>query len=269
MPTNISVIKANGEKELFDLSKVVNSLKRSGAGKRQIKEVVEKLIPQLNDGMKTVDIYSTVFSLLRENEKTKNIAGRYSLKKAIFELGPTGYPFEKFIAGLLQEQGFETKTNQIVQGSCVTHEVDIIAKKGEEELLIEAKFHANQGYKTKIKDALYVWARYLDISNTTQNTPKPWLITNTKITSQVKQYGDCVGMHVVSWNYPNGGSLREMVDNSKLHPITCLNTLETFTRNILLQKGVIFCKDVEKEKQIFKNKESFEKVMNEVKYLRG
>ena len=45
------------------------------------------------------------------------------------KLGPTGYPFEDFIAKLLQADGYETKVRQILKGECITHEIDVIAEK--------------------------------------------------------------------------------------------------------------------------------------------
>lgn len=263
---NITIIKANGEKEQFKLEKVVTSLKRSGATRGEIKGVVEQLIPQLQDNMTTSQIYSIVFSLLHQRE-AKGVAGRYSLKKAIFDLGPTGYPFEQYLAGLFEEMGYETKTNQIIQGGCIEHEMDIVCKRGDEEIFVESKFHANQGYKTNIKTALYVWGRFLDITNARDNTPKPWLMTNTKLTTEVIKYAKCVGMHVVSWNYPNGGSLREIVDKSSLHPITSLRTLDSFTKENLLRSGVVFCKDIKNHPDLFKNKDIYNKVLEEAKYL--
>jgi hypothetical protein len=266
--TNVTVIKANGEKEKFNLEKVVTSLKRVGASNGEIKQVIEKLAPKLYENITTSEIYSIVFSELHTKDRTKRIANRYSLKKAIFDLGPTGYPFEQFIAGLLEEQGYTCQTNKIVSGGCVEHEMDIVATRGSDELLIEAKFHANQGYKTKIQTALYVWGRYLDISNAAQNTPKPWLITNTKITSQVKQYAKCVGMHVVSWNYPHGQSLRDMVDKSNLHPITCLKSLDNFTKENLLKAGAVFIKDLKDHEELFKNKEVHRKILQEAEQIK-
>lgn len=269
MPTNITVIKANGEREPFNLEKVVTSLKRVGASDEEIRQVIKKLNPQLKDNMPTNQIYGIVYSLLDQELGRKPVANRYSLKKAIFDLGPTGYPFEQFIAGLLEESGYTCLTNQVINGACVQHEIDIVAKKQDEELLIEAKFHGNQGYKTKIQTALYVWARFLDISNQSKTVQKPWLITNTKLTSQVKDYARCNDLKVTSWNYPHGESLREIVDKSKLHPITSLSSLDTFSKNNLLKAGVVFCRDIKDHANLFRSPKEHNRVLEEVKALCG
>ncbi len=51
---------------------------------------------------------------------SRSTADKYHLKNAIMELGPTAFPFEKFIAGILEAEGYQTLTDQIVQGNCVT-----------------------------------------------------------------------------------------------------------------------------------------------------
>jgi len=269
MPKNITVIKANGDREPFSLEKVVTSLKRVGANNDEIKHVIKKLNTQLKDNMPTNQIYGIVYSLLDQEIGKKPVASRYSLKKAIFDLGPTGYPFEQFIAGLLEELSYTCLTNQIVNGGCVQHEIDVVAKKQNEEFLVEAKFHGNQGYKTKIQTALYVWARFLDISNQSKTSQRPWLITNTKLTSQVKDYARCNDLKVTSWSYPHGESLRETVDKSKLHPITSLSNLGNFSKNNLLKAGVVFCRDIKYHSNLFKSPKEHQKVLDEIEALCG
>ena len=44
------------------------------------------------------------------------------------ELGPSGFPFEKLVGKILEQEGFETRVGVIVQGNCVQHEVDVIAR---------------------------------------------------------------------------------------------------------------------------------------------
>lgn len=63
------------------------------------------------------------------------------------ELGPSGFPFEKFISEILKFQGFAVQVGVIVEGHCVKHEIDVVAEKGEEHFMIECKFHNTQGIK--------------------------------------------------------------------------------------------------------------------------
>lgn len=70
--------------------------------------------------------------IAQEKLKERNeqaLAIRYDLKRALMELGPSGYPFEKLISDLLRKFGYRTKTNLTLQGKCVSHEIDVIAEK--------------------------------------------------------------------------------------------------------------------------------------------
>lgn len=267
----INIIKANGEVEPFDPQKVINSLKRSGANNSEIKNVLKTLYGKLKNNMTTSEIYTIVYSALDNTEqgRGRSVAGRYSLKKAISELGPTGFPFEKFIAGIFSEMGYSTETNIILKGKCVEHEVDVIAKKDNETQIMESKFHKRAGFKTTVKTALYVYARYLDIkiSEKVQPNPNMWLVTNAKVTSEVKKYSLCTGLRIVSWDYPNEYSLRNLIDKTKLHPITAIASLDNFTKDTLLQKGVVFSKDIVKHENLFTNKNYFSKIVKEAELL--
>lgn len=265
----IIVLKANGEKEYFDIVKVAKSLQRSGASKQDIKTVLQQLIPKLYNNISTHEIYKIVHSLLYKNTNTQGVASKYNLKKAIFDLGPSGYPFEKFLAGIFNSMGYTTKTNIIAKGKCVSHEIDVIANKGSQNIYIEAKFHGRQGFKTNIKTALYVFARYLDIAETHKNV-EYYLITNTKVTNEVIKYSLCSGLKVISWDYPNNNSLRNLVDKSNLHPITILASIPEITKKHLLNNGVIFYEDLKNNKSLISQKEynsaisEYEKMYNKI-----
>ena len=263
---NISVIKANGDKEIFDITKVAKSLQRSGASKNEIKEVLKLLIPRLYNNISTKEIYSIVYSLLNTELKHHGLAGKYNLKKAIFDLGPSGYPFEKFMAGIFATQGFVTSTNFIAKGKCVSHEIDVVLKKDNKTTYMEAKFHKRQGFKVNIKTALYVFARYLDIAEANKDIDF-YLVTNTKVTHEVIKYSMCTGLKLITWDYPNNGmSLRSLIDKSNLHPITILSSLPQITKNYLLREGVVFYEDLIKNQDKlsateYKNAvEEFEKI---------
>ena len=44
------------------------------------------------------------------------IAANYDIKRAIYNLGPTGYPFEILCAQMLMAKGYETKVSVIKKG---------------------------------------------------------------------------------------------------------------------------------------------------------
>jgi hypothetical protein len=119
----IIVTKASGEKVPFSVKKLQHSLERSGADDAIIDEVISELSHHLRDGISTKKIYKHAYNILRKISSSH--AARYKLKQAIMELGPSGYPFEKFVGEILKFQGFTVKVGAIVEGHCVSHEVDM------------------------------------------------------------------------------------------------------------------------------------------------
>lgn len=115
MKSKIQIIKASGEKVVFSVQKLRSSLARSGAGKDAIEAVAKEVESQLHDEMTTKKIYQLAFKIL--NRKHKPAASKYKLKKAIMELGSSGFPFEKYISELLLSQGHSTTLNLIMRGS--------------------------------------------------------------------------------------------------------------------------------------------------------
>ena len=57
-------------------------------------------------------------------------------------------------------------------------------------------------------------------------------------------YGKCVGMNLVSWDYPNGGSLKNWIDYSGLHPITAMQGLKKKEKQLFIDNGIILCRDL-------------------------
>lgn len=245
------ITKASGEPNIFSAEKLRNSLLRSGASKQIVDDIVEKIIDELYDGMPTSQIYGKAFKLLKQHKRGP--AAKYKLKAAIMELGPTGFPFEQFVARVFESMGYTTLTGQILDGKCVTHEVDVIAKKGIEESLIECKFHQQRGVCCDVKIPLYISARFQDIqlqrnsiSPTNSSQPfKGWLVTNTHFTKDAIAYGLCAGLALMGWDYPAKNSLRELIDKNGLHPLTSLTTLTKYEKQQLLEKKLVLCSDLE------------------------
>jgi len=241
-PSNqIQVVKASGEREPFSPEKVRESIKRSGASHELANDVLKLVEHELYDGITTHEIYKYVFQHLRK--MGTHLASKYNLKRAIMGLGPSGYPFEKFLAKILESDGYKTAVGQSVRGKCVRHEVDVIAEKGGKKHTIEAKFHNKSGLKTDTKVALYVYARFLDVS-AGDGFDEGWLVTNTKLTRDARIYCECVGLNYMSWDKPEGYSLRELVERSGLYPVTALTTLNQRDKTSLLREGIVTCKDL-------------------------
>jgi hypothetical protein len=264
-----NVIKATGEKEPFSEEKVLSSIKRAGVPDSLQKFVLDKVKKSLYDNIPTSEIYEIIIRTLSESEQPYSRA-RYSLKQAIMMLGPTGYPFEDFVAKVLSEHGYKTKTRQILSGRCVTHEVDIIAEKAGKRIMVETKFHNNSGTRSDVHVALYVKARFDDLKDRYEFN-EGWIITNTKSTIDANTYAECSGMKIISWNYPQGESLRELVEASHLHPITMLTTLSTSQKLKLLNNKIIMCRDLLTHKSYLEmiglSPKEKDDTLNEIKYI--
>jgi hypothetical protein len=97
------------------------------------------------------------------------------------ELGPSGFPFEKYVAEILKYQGYRVEVGVIVEGFCVKHEVDIIAEKEAKHFMIECKFHNQPGTFCDVKIPLYINSRFLDI----EKMWKEWTIWIARGRSQL------------------------------------------------------------------------------------
>lgn len=245
----ITIIKSSGEREPWSTQKLERSLRAAQASDELTKEIILHIEKDIQDGMRTNDIYEHAFALLKRYDRPT--AAQYSLKKAILQLGPSGFPFERFIAEILKAQGYETQVGVMVRGVCVEHEVDVVAEKPDERIVVEAKFHNSVEVKSDVKVALYVHARFMDIQkrfaeidDADQHYTRAWLITNTSFTSQAIQYGRCAGLAMTGWNYPKGSTLQDLVQLTETHPVTCLTTLTDAQKRALLQEGVVLCHDI-------------------------
>jgi hypothetical protein len=254
----IFVVKASGESAPFSEIKLRRSMQRAKATKEQINEVIKKVYDHLYPGITTKKIYDIAFSFLRNN--TKNVASRYHLKKGIMELGPSGFPFEKFIAEILRYQGYVVKIGKIVKGKCVNHEIDIIAEKDQQHFMIECKYHNLPGTICNVKIPLYVQSRFKDVEFAWKTLPEHeskfhqgWLVTNTSFTHDAIQYGTCAGLHLLGWNFPKNNSLRDQVDSLGLYPVTCLTSLTKAEKQILLDKKIVLCRELSSDKNVLLN----------------
>jgi len=244
----INIIKNNGESELFSFDKLKASLKRSGTKDAEIDLIFEKLKYKLYDGMTTQEIYKMAFKLLKKLDHF--YASKYSLKKAVFDLGPTGHPFEKLVSALLRQKGFETEVSVILNGECVTHEIDVLAEKDGISYAIECKFHSHTKTVSNVKVPLYINSRFLDIQKVWNRSEKStkleqgWLVTNTRFTEDAINYAKCVGLHLMSWDYPKGNGISNNIDKFGLYPITALSILKKYEKKQLIDKDIVLIKEL-------------------------
>jgi hypothetical protein len=253
--STILIRKASGEEEPFSVNKLKQSLRNAGAEEEVIEKIAEDISFWIYDGISTQKIYSRAFSLLKK--KKYYAASRYKLKKAIMELGPTGFPFEHFIGKILEVQGFETEVGQVLNGKCVTHEVDVIATQGKKQYFVECKYATSQGKIFSIQVPLYIRSRVNDIIDKRKDDEKfkdfsfhGWVVTNTRFSTDAINYGTCSGLHLLSWDYPAQNGLKDIIDRRKVFPITVLHNLTIAQKQQLMKKGIVICRQIRENPEV-------------------
>src|SRR3990167_1225564 len=118
----MNVLKADKTLVPFSEEKVLSSIKRAGIAKSIQEQTLTHIKSKLYEGIPTSEIYKHIIEFLGQSEQPYT-RSRYSLKESIMQLGPTGYPFEDFIAKLLESDGYITKVRQLLNGECISHEI--------------------------------------------------------------------------------------------------------------------------------------------------
>jgi len=263
------IIKKFGEEEIFDEKKFCDSLIRIGIDEKTSHKICTNVYNKLKNVASSKDVFNlTLNELKRINHY---YALRYNLKKAIFDLGPTGYPFEKYVAKILSEYGYKTITNEIIEGKCLSYEIDIVAIK-EFKYVIECKFHNLEEAKSDIKQILYVYGRWIDIKEKFEYL-KPWLVTNTKISTEAINFAKCRDIKVTAWRYPQDESLEKLIEDKDLYPVTILLSANKFAIKKLLESNYILTKELIMEdiQTIVNNtnldKKLIKKILEEISFL--
>ena len=265
-----------GEIVEFEILKLENSLRNSGAEENSIKKVIDNILPNCVEGVTTREIYKLAFDELK---KISNVAAaRYSLKRALLELGPAGFYFEQWIARVFQNIGYKTETGQLIKGHSVMHEADVIAKKGEKTYWVECKFRNAEDTKISVTTPMYVLSRIKDISGINYNLFETqtkftdgWLITNTYFTKDSVAFGEYYGLRLLSWDYPKDKNIKSLVDQNALYPITCLTSLDGKQKQKLLEQKCLLVKEMFNDQNILNslnlNEEKKSEVLKEAKDL--
>lgn len=254
MSKPVLIRKYSGDTVEFERDKLISSLTRAGSGVVLANEITEEVEKRLFEGMSTKTIYQMAFKRLKKIRRTS--ASKYKIKKAIMELGPSGFPFEQFVSHIFNHDGYNTEVGVIMEGNCVSHEVDVVARKDDLCHISECKYHNSQKKVSDVKVPLYIDSRFRDImariraekGNGTKY--KGWIFTNTRFTADAIQYANCVGIQLISWDYPSGKSLKDRIRNSGLMPITALTTLTRREKSEILDRGIVLCRELFKQKNV-------------------
>ncbi len=249
------IIKVGGVEEVFKPELLIDSLVRAGAGMHTAENITKTISASMVPGMTSKEIYTRAFAILRK--ESRPVAARYSLRRALLDLGPSGHPFEDFVSHLFSLEGWSVETRKIIRGTCVTHEVDFYASKPEENthLAAELKYHNDPNYKTDLKVALYVKSRFDDIFSCAPEVracpiDRGLLVTNTKFTSEAIAYAKCAGVELLGWGYPENESLFMLMSRSRVYPITALTQLSRGEKRLLVDSGVVAVDQIIKDRRL-------------------
>lgn len=249
-----SILKANGNVVDYLPQKLIRSLERVGANEELIHSITNQVEDQLRPGMNTGKIYTIVYRELRK--RSRPLAARYKLRRAIQELGPSGYPFEAYVGEIFRYLGYEVQVGITCHGRCIPHEVDVMADRDGRRIAIECKFGNSSTKTLDVKVPLYIQSRFVDLSAAwrkegfeNQNL-EGWIITNSSFSEDARKYGKCAGLRLVSWDYPSAGSLKDLIEHSALYPVTALASLTKAEKKSLLKKGIVLAREIPKRPEL-------------------
>lgn len=236
----MEVIKYSGGIEPFDANKINYTIREAGGSEKLARESVEEGKRNFHKNMKTSEILNLLLKFLK---KEPGVSERYDLKRAIMSLGPSGFPFETFFANLLKHYNYKTKVGEKLIGNNIVYEIDIIAQEvGGKKFMIECKYHNKPGIVTKIRYAEKAYRTFLKLKK--YKFDQPWLATNTKCSGEVIGYSKKVNLKITSWAYPKNESLRVLINNQKLYPITILKSLPDNIKEKLYNSKILIAKDL-------------------------
>lgn len=245
----MKIIKRSGIIVNFNKDKLKKSLIKSGATSELTDNVLQQIENLLYEGITTKQIYRLAFNLLKKSGNGH--AARYNLRAALQLLGPDGFFFEKLIARLYAAEAYQSKTNLVLQGKCVNHEVDIMLKKESVITMIECKFHNSREVRSDVKVPMYILSRFNDLRNrthsifSTSDTIDSCLIcTNSRFTTDAVTFSNCCGLELLSWDYPKKGNIKDKIDQGALYPLTCLTTISIAEKENLMMLDLILVKEL-------------------------
>lgn len=245
----MKVKKQNGDIEEFNPENLKQSLIRSGAQASEVAKVYTLVTENMYDGMGTKELYNKAFDALKKIRNS--FAARYSLKEAIKELGPDGFHFEKWMAKIFQKEGFDAVTGQTLQGNAVTHEIDVVASKGQEMMICECKFRNDEEAKISVTTPMYFLSRFNDLKPKTFSyfgkelqPTQGYLITNAYFTLDSIEFAKFYNIHLISWDYPEHQNLKSLTDRYGMYPVTSLTTLNENQKQTLLSKNCLLVREI-------------------------
>jgi Holliday junction resolvase-like predicted endonuclease len=241
------VTKFDGRKQEFRKEKVVRTCLRMRATRKQAYAIAEKIESKLYEGITTKEILKMIFRYIKDYRP--EVRHEIDLREAISLLRPKP-DFEVFVQLLLKAVGYDVDPNQLLRGRCVEHEIDAVAKKGDETILVEVKHHYNHHTYTGMDVCMVARSRLEDLNDGFKlgynkiNFNKIMIVCNTKFSGHALRYSKCKGITNIGWKAPVKHGLEQMVEEKKLYPITFLKDLDRESERKLGYSGVVLLKQL-------------------------
>jgi hypothetical protein len=249
----IYVTKADGSKQPFDKQKIINTCLRLQASLEQAQSIADKIEARAYDGVPTKKILQMIFLYMKRYRPA--IGYQIDLKQAIAMLRSKP-DFEIFVAKLFEAMGYRIETNLMVRGKCIEHEIDVVARKENEMILVEVKHHVNHHTYSgldvflQLNSTLEDLKEGYEIGKNNFKFTKAILICNTKVSDHARRYALCKGLEFIAWKFPQENGLERLIEEYKLYPITFLKEIERDEAYSLANAGIVTVKqlldDVEK-----------------------
>lgn len=243
----VNVKKADGTLQPFDRKKVLRTCERMRLSKKEAEEVVDEIEQKIFEGIPTKKIIDMI---LEHGKKHRpQFEHMIDLREALGKM-KSKPDFEQFVSILLEDQGYKTVTNKILQGRCVEHEIDVIGVKGNETVYVEIKHHDQFHTFTGLDTFFQVNSAFQDLvegymaKRHKYNFTKAMLVSNTKISNHAKDYSSCREIDAIAWSTPHDGGIETFVHGKLFYPITILKNLDIDIRGKLGDDGIYTLKQL-------------------------
>ena len=230
------------------MAKVLRSARRAGASKDLAQKVALEIEKGIYPGSKTSEIFKQVNQLLKKEDERSSL--RFSLREAMRKLGPSGFPFEKYIGDIFSAHGYAVSLNRKIKGKFAIHEIDFLARNEKVLYIGECKYRIFPGERVDLAILLAFYAKFLDLKNGNYfNLPKnvvlkPIMVTNAKFSSQAIRYANGVGIKLLGWKHPPNQGLESMIEAEQLYPITILPSFKGYLMESCSQAKLMLAKDI-------------------------
>ncbi|MFW9830973.1 MAG: ATP cone domain-containing protein [Candidatus Thorarchaeota archaeon] len=243
----VMVVKWDGRTEEFQAEKIVRTLTRMGAPQAVAEDIAEEIEETIEEGMTTKEVYNLALEALESHKEI--IEFRRDLKDGLARIG-TGLDFEAYVRLLLTEYGYKVSSNLVLQGACISHEIDAIAERGNETVYVEVKHHSVLERYTPFEVTLAAKAKWDDLKAGCEQGlndctfDRVMIVTNTRLTLHAQRYAECVGIDHFGWNIPRGRGIDWFIETKKLYPVTILRTITEEERDQLYAQRILTLKQL-------------------------